>query len=101
MKLLIITAIKLFEKEVKQFLKKSEIKTFSYTDIKGFRDSSEESVERNWFASEMNESQSLMIYAFAKEENTETLFKYVNEFNETQKTVSKIHVVILNVEKSN
>lgn len=101
MKLLIITAINVFEKEVKKILKKSGIKTFSYTDIKGFRDSTEESVENNWFASEMNENNSLMFYSFADKEKTDLLFKYANEFNETQKTLSKIHVVILNVEKSN
>ncbi|REE79982.1 hypothetical protein BX611_2883 [Lutibacter oceani] len=101
MKLLIITAVKVFEKEVKMILKKSDIKIFSYTDIKGFRDSTEESVESNWFASEMNESQSIMFYSFADKEKTDVLFNYVNEFNTTQKTLSKIHVVILNVEKSN
>jgi hypothetical protein len=101
MKLLIITAINVFEKEVKKILKKSGIKTFSYTDIKGFRDSTEESVESNWFASEMNENESLMFYSFADKEKTDLLFKYANEFNSTQKTLSKIHVVILNVEKSN
>lgn len=101
MKLLIVTAIKVFEKEVKQMLKKSGIKTFSYTDINGFRDSTEEAVESNWFGSEMNENESLMFYSFASQEKTDLLFKYANEFNENQKTLSKIHVVILNVEKSN
>ena len=71
MKLLIITAINVFEKEVKKILKKSGIKTFSYTDIKGFRDSTEESVESNWFASEMNENESLMFYSFADKEKTD------------------------------
>ncbi|MBP8792819.1 MAG: hypothetical protein KBH29_06535 [Lutibacter sp.] len=101
MKLLIITAIKDFDKEVKKILKKSEIKIFSYTDIKGFRDSTEEAVESNWFGSEMNESESLMFYSFAEKEKTEILFNLVNEFNAKQVTASKIHVVILNVEKSN
>ena len=101
MKLLIVTAIKVFEKEVKQMLKKSGIKTFSFTDINGYRDLTEESVESNWFASEMNENESLMFYSFADSEKTEQLFKYANEFNSKQKTKSKIHVVILNVEKSN
>ena len=101
MKLLIITAIQDFDKEVKKILKKSEIKIFSYTDIKGFRDSTEEAVESNWFGSEMNESESLMFYSFAEKEKTEILFNLVNEFNAKQVTASKIHVVILNVEKSN
>lgn len=101
MKLIIITAVTHFEKKVKELLKKSGIHFFSYTDIKGFRDASEENVSSNWFASEMNENQSIMFYSFAEEEKTDLLFKYVNEFNETQKTISKVHVVLLNVEKSN
>ena len=51
--------------------------------------------------SEMNQNESMLFYAFATEEQTELVFKYANEFNETQKTLSKIHVVVLNVEKSN
>lgn len=101
MKLIIITAIKVFENEIKKMFKKSGINIFSYTDINGFRDSTEEAVESNWFGSEMNENESLMFYSFASQEKTDLLFKYANQFNETQKTLSKIHVVILNVEKSN
>lgn len=101
MKLLVITSIKMFEKEVKQMLKKSDIKIFSYTNITGFRDSTVESVESNWFASEMNETKSLMFYAFAEKDKTDILFNFVNEFNNIQKTKSNIHIVILNVEKSN
>ena len=101
MKLIIVTAITVFEDEIKKMFKKSGISIFSYTDINGFRDSTEEAVESNWFGSEMNESESLMFYSFASQEKTDLLFKYANEFNETQKTLSKIHVVILNVEKSN
>ena len=39
--------------------------------------------------------------SFAEKEKTEILFNLVNEFNAKQVTASKIHVVILNVEKSN
>lgn len=101
MKLLIITAIEAFEKDIKSLLKKSTITTFSYKDIKGHRDLTEESVESNWFASEMNESQSIMFYAFVKKEKADQLFNSVDKFNLKQTTSSKIHVVILNIEKSN
>ena len=101
MKLLMITAIEAFEKDIKFLLKKSKITTFSYTDIKGNRDITEESVEDNWFASEMNESQSIIFYAFIPKESADELFNVVNEFNNQQRTKSKVHVVVLNIEKSN
>ena len=101
MKLLIITAIKDFDKEVKKILKQSGIFAYSYTNISGYRDLTEEAVESNWFGSEMNENESLVFYAFAEKAKTDLLFNYANEFNKTQKTLSKVHVMILNVEKSN
>ena len=101
MKLLMITAIEAFENDIKFLLKKSSITHFSYTDVKGYRDLSEESVGDNWFASDMNESQSIIFYAFVKKEKADQLFNAVSKFNEQQKTLSKVHVVVLNIEKSN
>ncbi|WP_430399151.1 hypothetical protein [Flavobacterium sp.] len=101
MKLLILTAIKEFEKEIKQQLKKAEVTTFSYKDVIGFRDSTEDSLESNWFSSEMNQSQSILFYAFVKKEKVDRLFESINNFNTKQETLSHIHVVVLNIEKSN
>jgi hypothetical protein len=64
MKLLIITAIKVFDKDVKQMLK-SRRKTFSYKA--GFKDISEESIESK-FGSEINENDSILYYAFVQVE---------------------------------
>jgi nitrogen regulatory protein PII len=101
MKLVIITAIKEFEKDIKLQLKKAEVKNFSYSEVIGFRDSTEESIETNWFSSEMNHTESIVFYAFVKKENVELLFNLINNFNDKQKTASKIHVAVLNIEKSN
>jgi len=68
MKLLIVTAIKVFEKEVKRMFKKAGINIFSFTDINGYRDLTEQAIESNWFGSEMNENESLMFYSFASQE---------------------------------
>ena len=101
MKLVIITAIKQFEKDIKLQLKKAEVKTFSFKEVKGYRDSTEDAVESNWFSSEMNQTESILFYAFVKKENVDMLFELIKDFNSTQKTMSHIHVAVLNIEKSN
>ncbi len=100
MKLLVITAIQEFSKDIKHMLKKSDIHIYSYNDISGFRDLSEESVGSNWFAGEMDESQSIIFIAFVKKENIDIFFSKAEEFNAKQETLSKIHVAVLNIEKS-
>ena len=56
MKLLLITAVREFEKDIKQILKKAQVKSFSYKDVKGFKDNSEDEIEGNWFATNMQET---------------------------------------------
>jgi hypothetical protein len=101
MKLLIITAITEFEKDIKSMLKKANVKAFSYRKVTGYRDVSEEFIETNWFASEMNETESLLFYAFVKKENVDLLFQLVADFNAKQETKAQVNVAALNIEKSN
>lgn len=101
MKLLIITAIKEFEKEIKQQLKTAKVSTFSYKNVIGYRDHSEDALESNWFSSEMNKSESILFYVFVKKENVDMLFNSINEFNGKQESLSHIHVAVLAIEKSN
>lgn len=101
MKLIIITAIKEFEKDIIQYLKRAKVETFSYKEVIGYRDSTEDAIESNWFSSEMNKTESLLFYAFVKKENVDLLFESVNEFNAKQKSRSHIHIAVVNIEKSN
>ena len=101
MKLLLITAVKEFENDIKLILKKSQVKSFSYKEVNGFKDSSEDALEANWFATNMQENESILFYAFVEKENVDTVFEIVAEFNEKQKTASHIHLAMLNIEKSN
>jgi nitrogen regulatory protein PII len=101
MKLLIITAVSAFEKEIKQILKKAQVTSYSFKEVTGYKDISEDGIETNWFATEINETQSLLFYAFVKNGNVEILFDLISKFNEIQKTASKIHVAVMNIEKSN
>ena len=101
MKLLLITAVKEFENDIKLILKKSKVKSFSYKDVKGFKDNSEDAMEANWFGFNMQENESVLFYAFVEKGNVDTVFGIVAEFNEKQKTASHIHLAMLNIEKSN
>ena len=101
MKLLIIIAVLDFEKDIKQMLKKVHVKTFTYKEVKSFTDLSEEAIESNWFATDIAETESILFYAFVKKDNIDPLFELVTEFNLKQETASKIHVAVLNIEKSN
>lgn len=38
MKLLIITAVAEFDKDIKQILKQADVKTFTYKEVKGYKD---------------------------------------------------------------
>ncbi len=99
MKLLLITAVKEFEKDIKQMLKKAQVKSFSYKDVKGFKDNFEDALEANWFAANEQEMESVLFYAFVKEEKIDDLFDMVKEFNTDQVSKSNIHVAVLNIER--
>jgi nitrogen regulatory protein PII len=101
MKLLIITAVAAFEKDIKKMLQKAEVNSFSFSEVKGFRDNSEEGFEKNWFGSEIHETESFLFYAFVKKENVDRLFDLVSAFNDKQQSQSKVHVAVVNIEKSN
>ncbi len=101
MKLILITAIAEFEKDVKKMLKEAKVKSYSYRDVKGFRDASEEGVESNWFGSEMNEIDSIVFYAFVEKQNVDLLCGIVGEFNGNQNSVSKVHAAVFSVERYN
>ena len=101
MKLLLITAVAEFENEVKQILKKAQVKTYSYREVTGYRNTSEDAIESNWFGTEMNENKSIMFYAFVPKENVDEVCQAIGAFNSQQETLSHIHSAVLNIEKSN
>lgn len=101
MKLLLITAVAEFEKEVKSILKKAQVKTYSYKEVTGFRDATDDVMESNWFGTEMNENESILFYAFVTKENVGLVCDLVKEFNAKQETLSHIHIAVLNIEKTN
>lgn len=101
MKLLIITAIREYKKDILKMLKAAGVKNFSYREVTGFQDNSGDEVGLNWFASEMNENESILFYAFVNKEIVESFFNLADVYNVKQGNESRIHIAVLNIEKSN
>ncbi len=101
MKLLLITAVSEYEKEVKQLLKEAKVMSYSYREVTGHTDTSLEPVESNWFGMGVHESNSLLFYAFVKKENVDAFFELVEKKNSEHRSKSRIHVASIDIEKSN
>ena len=99
MKLLLITAIKEFEKEVKNILVKSGSKSFTHSEVKGFKNDERSTSSSNWFASAYSEIDSLLFTVFVPKENTPLIIQKIEEFNSGQETLSKLHIALINLEQ--
>ena len=99
MKLLLITAIKEFENEIKNILVKSGAKSFTYNSVKGYKNGTESNGADNWFASSHAEIDSLLFTVFVPAENTPLILKKIEEFNAGQETLSKVHIALINLEQ--
>ncbi|TXF78991.1 hypothetical protein [Chryseobacterium sp.] len=98
MKLLLITAVEEFGKEVKNILKHSGVKSFSYQSVKGCKNNGDE--RENWFAKDHLSVDSLLFTVFMEDEFADEIYKSVEDFNSKQETFSHIHIATLPLEKS-
>jgi hypothetical protein len=101
MKLVVITAVREFEKEIKRILKKAEVLSFSYTEVTGHVSKAEGKIEESWFVSSDHGTDSLLFYVFVKKENVDTIFTESQLVNDRQETKSRIHIAVLNIEQMN
>lgn len=99
MKLVLITAVHSFKKEIQHLLKQSGVKTYSYREVTGFKDITEEALASNWFGNEMNENESIAFYAFVPVEHLDKLYDLIINFNHELETKSKVHLATFNIEK--
>ena len=99
MKLLLITAIKEFEKDVKNILVKSGAKSFTYHEVQGFKNDEGSKSSTNWFASSYSEIDSLLFTVFVSVENSVQILEKIKEFNGKQETLSNIHIALIALEQ--
>ena len=99
MKLLLLTCIEEYENVVKEILKHSGVKAFSYQSVKGYKNT-ENSELNNWFVSDDIPMKSLLFTIFIEDTCMPDIFDRVEKFNEERASLSKLHLACLKVEQT-
>lgn len=98
MKLLLLTAVKSYEKQAAQLFKNAGILAFSHSDINGFKAIAQEDLLDNWFSSSTENVKSILFFTFAEKEKTDLLLKGLNKLNKELKSTNPLRAVVLNIE---
>ncbi|MCK0146752.1 hypothetical protein MWU78_13935 [Arenibacter sp. F26102] len=99
MKLLIVTVVEEYGKEILQLFKKANIESFSGSDIDGYKNQATVLMASNWFPSEKGGVESNMFFSFTTDENIEILFGLITSFNSNLETNNPIRAAVVPIEK--
>lgn len=100
MKLLIVAAIKEDTENVGAILKKASISIFSVTDTMGVKNSTDTNLLEDWFSRGVGKFDSVFIFCFTSEANTEEALREIERYNQQQVSNFPIRAFVLAVEKS-
>ena len=99
MKLVIVTAVEEFNKEVLKLFKKANIKNFSTSEIVGYKNESSLLTASNWFSVEKSGNESRLFFSFTEDELIDDLFNLIKEFNSNIETNNPIKAIVVPIEK--
>ncbi|WP_158840351.1 hypothetical protein [Polaribacter sp. L3A8] len=99
MKLVIVTAVEEFQKDILNIFKKANIENFSSSDIDGHKNTPSLLKASNWFSGEKNGNGSIMFFSFTKTDKIDGLFTIIKEFNNNLETNNPIRAIVLPVER--
>lgn len=101
MRLLIVTALKEFKKEVSNILKKADIPIFSYSETTGVKNNYSPELMNDWFTSDSNhEFSSIFFFSFTDLVKAENVLKQIEEFNTLDRVEYPVKGFILPIEKA-
>lgn len=100
MKLIVITCLKEYLRDVAKIFKQGNIDVFSTSDIIGHHNGASHNILEDWFVSAGEEVDSIMIFTFMSEENAAIGLKLIKEYNQTTKSDFPIRAFIMPVDQS-
>ena len=98
MKLVIITAVEEYERDILKMFKEANIESFSSSDIDGHKNSTILTTS-SWFPSIRGGNESQMFFSFTEESYIDRLFELILEFNKSTETSNPVRGIVLPIEK--
>lgn len=98
MKLLIVTVVKEYEKDILRLFKEAQIESFSTSDIGGFKTAATV-MQTSWFPGESSAVESIMYFSFTHNERVEELFDLLKHFNDSLETNNPARAVVIDIAK--
>lgn len=98
MKLLIVTTLAEFHKEVLHLFGDAKIEAFSTSEIDGYKNSL--IATQSWFPGVKGGNESLMFFTFTDEEKIDKFFRLIKEFNSGLETNNPVRAIVLPIERS-
>ena len=99
MKLVLVTAVEEFQKDVLEIFNKANIENFSSSDIDGYKNVPSLLMASNWFSAGKSRNESIMFFSFTTKEKIDGLFSIIEEFNNNLETNNPIKAIVIPVEK--
>jgi hypothetical protein len=99
MKLVIVTAVEAFHKDVIALFKQAGIESFSESNIDGYKNRSSLLIASNWFSAGKDGNESVMFFSFTEDENIDALFNFIKKFNTNLETNNPLKAVVVPIEK--
>ncbi|EGV42064.1 hypothetical protein BZARG_2693 [Bizionia argentinensis JUB59] len=99
MKLVIVTSVEEFQKDVLRLFKKANIENLSSSEIDGHKNSEAVVMTSSWFPGKKFGNESSLFFSFTQDENIDTLFDLIKEFNTTLETNNPLKAVVVPIER--
>jgi hypothetical protein len=100
MKLLVVTSLKEYQKDLANIMDLAGVTVFSVTETRGFRDQHTPNLLDSWFASGGEQFDSIFLFSFTEAAKADRALWLIREYNTENRTGFPIRAFVMAVENS-
>jgi len=98
MKLLMITTVREYEKDICKLFKAAKIEAYSTYEIQGHKLQAPKNIQDNWFSAHRDTFDSTMYFTFTSEELINNLLEEVKIYNKDKADTNPVKAIVMNIE---